>query len=349
LKHRQSSAKFTPNEKIGGIVMQRTARFAWRGFQLCLAAALIGWTGLAIHFQFAPPFAYVGFALVAIVAFGLLWLFWQRRWGGGWIAMAATLAVVALWWSGIAPRQDRDWRPEVAYNVTSTGAGDTLTLNNVRNFDWSTETEATERWETRTVNPDDITSVDVFLSVWDSPDIAHTLISFGFKDGQHVVFSPEIRKEKDEDFSSIGGFFKEFELVLLASDERDIVRLRTDVRGEQVSLYPLDIDPAVRKELFMSFLALGNELAARPAWYNTITANCTTVPYRLVRRLSDRAVPDLRVLLSGRLPSYLHELGALRPDMKLEDVIARALIAPLGPAGTDGVVFSRKVRANWAD
>lgn len=328
--------------------MRRLAGFAWRGFQVLLAAALIGWTALAIHFQIDPPLAYLAYALVAVVALGFLWLFWQRQWGGGWVAMAATIAVAALWWSGIAPREDRDWRPEVAHNGTSTGTGDTLTLNNVRNFDWTTETEATERWETRVVNPDDITSIDVFLSVWDSPDIAHTLISFGFRDGQHIVFSPEIRKEKDEDFSSIGGFFKEFELVLIASDERDIVRLRTDVRGEQVSLYPLDIDPVVRKELFLSFLALGNDLAARPAWYNTITANCTTVPYRLVRRLSDRAIPDARVLLSGRLPSYLHELGVLRPDMTLEDVISRARIAPLGPAGPDGVAYSKRLRAGWA-
>lgn len=321
---------------------------AGHGFQLVLAVALIGWTALAVYFQFSPPFSYVVDAVLAATALGLLWLFWRRRWAGGWIAMAAVLAAVALWWSGIAPREDRDWRPEVAYNVTSTEEGGLVTLDHVRNFDWTTETDAVERWEKRTVNPDEIISVDVILSVWDSPDIAHTLISFGFKDGQHIVFSSEIRKEKGEDFSSIGGFFKEFELVLIAADERDIVRLRTDVRGEQVSLYPLDISAPLRRELFLSFLALGNELAARPQWYNTITANCTTVPYHLVRRLSDRAAPDVRVLLSGRLPSYLHELGVLRPDMKLDEIMARAHIAPLGPATQDGLAFSRQVRAGWA-
>jgi len=330
-------------------VIQRAASFAWRGFQFVLAAALIGWALLAVHFQFAAPFVYIAYAAIAVVALGLFWLFWQRRWGGGWLAMALAFAAVAFWWGSIAPRQDRDWRPEVAHNVTSTETGGMITLDHVRNFDWTTETEANERWETRAVNADEITSVDAILSVWDSPDIAHTLISFGFGDGQHIVFSTEIRKEKDEDFTSIGGFFKQFELVVIAADERDIVRLRTDVRGEQVSLYPLDISPEVRKELFLSFLALGNELSARPAWYNTITANCTTVPYHLVRRLTDRAVPDVRVLLSGRLPSYLHELGVLRPDMKLEDVIARASVAPLGPGGEDGVAFSRKLRANWAE
>lgn len=333
----------------GGVVVRKLACFFWRGFQLLLAAGLIAWIALAVHFQFSPPFAWVAQALLAAVALCLLWLFWQRRWRGGWIAMALAFAVAALWWGSIAPREERDWRPEVAYNVTATESGGTVTLEHVRNFDWMTETEAVERWETRTVNPDDITSVDVILSVWDSPEIAHTLVSFGFGDGQHIVFSTEIRKEKDEDFTSIGGFFKQFELVVIAADERDIVRLRTDVRGEEVSLYPLDIRPEMRKELFLSFLALGNELSARPAWYNTITANCTTVPYHLVRRLTDRAVPDLRVLLSGRLPSYLHELGVLRPDMKLEDVIARARVGPLGPGGPDGVAFSRKLRANWAE
>lgn len=329
--------------------MRKMAHVAWRGFQFLLAALLIGWTGLAFHFQFTPPVVYLAHALLAAVTAGFLWLFWRRRWRAGWLAMAVALTAVALWWNGITPREDRDWRPEVAYNVTSETTGNIVTLGHVRNFDWTTETDFTERWDTRTVNLDDITSVDLILSVWDSPDIAHTLISFGFGDGQHVVFSTEIRKEKGEDFSSIGGFFKEFELVLLAADERDIVRLRTDVRGERVSLYPLNLEPRLRKELFLSFLALGNELAARPEWYNTITANCTTVPYRLVRRLSDNVVPDVRVLLSGRLPSYLHELGVLRPDMTLDEIIARGHVAPLGPAGADGVAFSQKVRAGWAE
>lgn len=329
--------------------MRQTARFVWRGFQLLLAVLLVGWTSMAIHFQFRAPAVYLAYALLAVAAFGVFWLCWQRRWQLGWLAMAALLAVVAIWWNTIQPREDRDWRPEVAYNVTYTEKDGLITLDHVRNFDWTTEEDFVERWESRTVNPDDISSVDVILSIWDSPDIAHTLISFGFGDGQHVVFSTEIRKEKGEDFSSVGGFFKQFELVLVAADERDIVRLRTDVRGEQVSLYPLDLKPELRKELFLSFLKLGNELAAKPAWYNTITANCTTVPYHIVRRLTDNVVPDVRVLLSGRLPSYLHELGVLRPDMPLDAIVARAHVAPLGLAIADGVAFSRKVRAGWAE
>lgn len=321
----------------------------WRGLQILLAAGLIAWTALAIHFQVAPPLRYGVFALLAGVALAILRLIWSRRWRQAWLTTAALLAVVVLWWSMIAPREDRDWRPEVAHNVTSSENGGTVVLDNVRNFGWVTETDATERWERRTVDPDGITSVDMFLSVWDSPEIAHTLVSFGFEDGQHIVFSTEIRKEKGEDFSSIGGFFRQFEQVLIAADERDIVRLRTDVRGEQVSLYPLDLPPGLRKDLFLSFLALGNDLAERPRWYNTITANCTTVPYHLVRRLTDRVVPDLRVLLSGRLPSYLHDLGVLRPDMELEDVIARAQLGKLGPALPDGIEFSRRVRTNWAE
>ncbi|MGL4281061.1 MAG: DUF4105 domain-containing protein [Albidovulum sp.] len=329
--------------------MRKLSRFAWRGFQFLLAALLIGWTALAVHFQFASPFVYLAYAVVAAVAIGFLWLFWQRRWRGGWIAMAVAVAAVALWWSTILPRQDRDWRPEVAHGVTATEEGGLVTLSNVRNFDFTTEEDAVARWETRTFDPDSITSVDMILSVWDSPEIAHTLVSFGFADGQHIVFSAEIRKEKSEEFSSLGGFFREFELVLIAADERDIVRLRTDVRGEEVALYPVDMDPAQRKALFLSFLDLGNELSEAPRWYNTITANCTTVPFYLVRRLSDRVVPDIRVLLSGRLPSYLHELGVLRPDMALDDIIAQARVAKLGPAIPDGVEFSRRVRAGWSE
>ncbi|MCU9849713.1 DUF4105 domain-containing protein [Defluviimonas sp. WL0024] len=323
------------------------AVIAGRALQVVLAAGLVGWTALLGYFQLGAPWWQVFFAVIVALLLGLLVLLWRRHWRRVWIAMGLVLVGAGLWWSTLVPRADRDWKPEVAHGVTAEIGPDKVTLNNVRNFGWTSETEADERWERRVVDPGAITSVDIILSVWDSPDIAHTLVSFGFDDGQHVVFSSEIRKERDEEFSSLGGFFRKFELVLIAADERDIVRLRTDLRGEQVSLYPITMEAGQRERLFLSFLELGNDLDRAPRWYNTLTSNCTTVPYHLAAQLSDRVVFDPRVILSGRLPGYLRDIGVLRPDLTAEEVAARASLGRLGPALADGTEFSRRMRVKW--
>jgi hypothetical protein len=323
-------------------------RILGRSLQLLLAAGIVGWTALALHFQVAMPWRLVGYAALAGAALALLRLAFRGRWGRVWGAMAGLVAAVAIWWSTIEPRADRLWQADVAHGVTAEIDGSRATLHNIRNFDWISEEDAVARWETRVVDLDAITSLDLFLSVWDHPDIAHTLVSFGFADGQHIVLSGEIRKEQGEAFSSVGGFFRQFELVLIAADERDIIRLRTDLRQEEVSVYPITLDAATRRALFESFLALGNALDRQPRWYNTLTANCTTVPYRLVAQLSDKVVLDPRVILSGRLPGYLHDLGVLRPEMTEADIRARARLGRLGPAIPDGAEFSRRIRLAWA-
>lgn len=319
-----------------------------RGLQLVLAAGILGWTTLALHHQVGMPWRLVGYALLIGAALALLRLAVSGRWGRLWGAMAALVVLVGIWWATIEPQGGRLWRPELAHGVTAEIDGSRATLHNIRNFDWISEDDAVVRWETRVVDLDAIVSIDVFLSVWDHPDIAHTLVSFGFADGQHIVFSGEIRREEREEFSSIGGFFRQFELVLIAADERDIVRLRTDIREEQVSVYPITIDPPRRRALFQSFVDLGNDLDRQPRWYNTLTANCTTVPYQLVARLSDRVVPDPRIILSGRLPGYLRDLGVLRPEMTEAAILQRARLGKLGPATPDGAEFSRRIRSAWS-
>lgn len=322
-------------------------RILGRGLQLLLAAALWAWVGMAIHFQIEPPFAVAMQGLLAAAALTLLFFALKRRWGAVWGVMTAVALVFSGWWMTITPRQDRDWRVEVSRGVTSQNNGDSITVNNIRNFDWTSETEGTPRWKSQAVDPNAITSVDMALSVWDNPDIAHTLVSFGFKDGQHIVFSGEIRKENGEVFSTLGGFFRRYELVLIAADERDIIRLRTDIRGEEVSLYPINISPEQRKALFLAFLDYGNDLAITPRWYNTLTTNCTTMPYALVREISDKVPLDRRIILSGRLPEYLYEIGVLPKGLSIAEIRNRARLGKLGPGGSDGPAFSRYLRRAW--
>ena len=160
-----------------------------------------------------------------------------------------------------------------------------MTLHNVRNFHWRSRTDYTQRWETRHYDLRQLRSLDMITSYWRSRAIAHVLFSFGFADGRHVVFSVEIRRERGEAFNEIGGFFKEFELSVIATDERDVVAVRTNVRGEDDYLYRLRLPPADIRSLFLAYVEQTNRLVHTPRFYNTVTVNCTTLVYRMLRHI----------------------------------------------------------------
>lgn len=318
-----------------------------RALHLALVAGLLVWVWLAASFHATGWLATGLGAGVIVLAAGAGYAAWRRRWGALWAGFAVVLALGSVWWFAQGPRDDRAWDFDVRHGVTGQIDGQRVTLNNVRNFDWQTPETAIESWETRVVDIDSITSVDMFTSVWDSPLIAHTLVSFGFADGQHIVFSGEIRREQGETFSALGGFFKLYELVMIAADERDIVHLRTDVRGEAVSIFPVTLDPDRRRQLFLTFVARANDLAQQPEWYHTVLANCTTLPFQLVKGIAPDLALDWRVLASGYLPGYLHDLGVLRPDLPLDTVLARARLPKTGPDAPRGTVYSDLLRRPW--
>lgn len=307
--------------------------------------AVAAWGGLAIWFQIDGAVRWAAFAVVLLAAALMIGLAIRGARAGGWAPLLAGVLVLGLWWSSILPSNDRDWAPDVARGVTAQVEGREVTVHNVRDFDWRSEDEGEERWQTRRYNLDDLTSLDLISSTWGMPGIAHTLMSFGFRDGRHLVFSAEIRRERGEAFSEIGGLFKEFELVLIAADERDIIRLRTNMRGEEVSLFPLNLTPQQREELFLSYLDLGNELAYTPRFYQTVTTNCTTVIFKLAR-LEEPGLPlDWRIVLSGYLPGYLQEIGLIDPIRPLEEVEAQARISERAKAAGDAEDFSARIRS----
>ena len=225
--------------------------------------------------------------------------------------IAIVAFVAALWWQSIKPSNDRDWAPDVARMTTGESAAESVTLHNVRNFTWRSETDIDERWETRHYDLAQLSSVDLIVSYWTIPAIAHTLVSFGFDDGRHVVFSVEIRKEKGEEFSEIGGFLKRFELSVVAADERDIIGVRSKVRDEKVFLFRTQLNAADRRALFLAYVNEANTLAATPRFYHTLTANCTTIVFGMMQRIIGDLPWDYRLLASGYLPNYVYDLGGL--------------------------------------
>ena len=154
---------------------------------------------------------WASFSLAAIVAL------WQGRAVLGLSAFALAFALILLWWHYIPPSNNRIWADDVARISSGTIDGSIVTLHNVRNFDWRTDKDYSVHWETRTYDLDRLQSVDMIMSYWTGPAIAHMLISFGFNDGRYVVFSVEIRREQRESYSELGGFFKAYDLAIIAA------------------------------------------------------------------------------------------------------------------------------------
>lgn len=227
--------------------------------------------------------------------------------------------IMALsWYISLEPQQNRDWNPEVARLLHYEQHGDIVSLHNVRNFAWQPDGSYIERWETRRFDLSQISGVNIITSYWMGPQIAHTLVSFDFYNAAPITFSIEIRKEKTEDFSAIGGFFRQFELSLVAADEKDIIYTRSHIRAEQVYFFPVKMAAAERRALFQEYLHKADQLAHTPKWYNTLTSNCTTLVFDMVQAVSKQALPsDYRLLVSGYLPNYLHDLKVIEPNIDI--------------------------------
>lgn len=216
-----------------------------------------------------------------------------------------------IWWQGIHPSNDKVWAADVSEMLQTQQQGDIVSLQHVRNFDWKSETEFTPRWETRQYDLSKLATVDVITSYWMGPRIAHVLVSFGFDDGRYLSFSIETRKEKHEEFSLIGGFFRMYELSLVAADERDILYTRSNVRGEQLYLYRVNLPKKEIRKLFLSYLKEADELQQKPRFYNTVTSNCTTIAFNMAKAVVPTLPFDYRIILTGHLPEYLYEQKAL--------------------------------------
>lgn len=301
-----------------------------------LAFRLPGATGSA---------AAIGFGLAGLAGAVGIWS------GAPRLPLAFAVLFVGLigWWAGMKPSHERNWIPELARLPQMSVAGNSLTVTNLRHFTWRTESDYDQRWETRSYDLSRIQGADLFLSYWSGEAIAHLLVSFTFADSQPLTMSIEVRREQGEEWSALAGFFRSYEMAYVAADERDLIGLRTQARGEDTRLFRLNASPAQARDLLLAYADDINRLAQQPRWYNTLTTNCTTVVYHLVGQVAPGwkfSLPlDPRVLLSGYLAGYLRDIGAVRQDMPLDELVKRSRISErarsLPPDSPD---FSRIIR-----
>jgi hypothetical protein len=285
------------------------------------------------------------FALAALVCLAGVFVD-QWRWYAA-PAYAVLFAIVLWGWLAIEPSNDRDWLPENARLAYATIDGERITLHNIRNFTYRSETDFTPAYYDKTFDLRSLDSADLVASYWMGPSIAHVFLTFGFGGKDHVAISIEARKQRDEGYSSVRGFFRQYELQYVVADERDVIRLRTNYRRdppEEVYLYRLRGDPEAARRVFLDYLAEINRLKERPEFYNTLTTNCTSNIW-LHSRVNPEHLPDSwKLLASGHVPELLYEHGKLDTSVPFAELQRRSLINARAVAAGDAEDFSRRIR-----
>jgi hypothetical protein len=262
------------------------------------------------------------------------------------VAAAVVFALLLILFLRIPASNDRDWQPEVAVTPWAERDGNLITIHGIRNLDYRTETDFTPHWQTRTYDLRKLDSVDLVAVYWAGKAIAHVMVSFGFAGKDYLAVSIETRKEKGESYSTLAGFFRQYELYYVVADERDVVRVRTTYRQPQEDVYIYRVNGPVKnlRRIFLDYIKSINDLRDRPSYYNTLTTNCTTSILMHARMNPESPPMSWKVLLSGYVPDYLYELKRIdtsRPFAELEKlsrVNERAHAADKDPA------FSQRIR-----
>jgi hypothetical protein len=308
---------------------------------------MAGWATVAILYSNLPAFLRPWLAaLFGIASLGaLLWKYNDRRARVGFLA---GFVVVLVYWLLMPPSNNRDWQPDLATLAWAEIAGDKVTIHNIRNCDYRTETDFTCHYYDKTFDLAKLKGVDFFLVYWGSPKIAHTMMSFDFEGQGNVCFSIETRKEKGEEYSTVKGFFRQYEIIYVVADERDLVRLRTNYRekgkGEDVYLYRLNVTPEIARKVFLSYLGEVNRLKERPEWYNALTGNCTTSIRQHTMPYNPNARLDWRLIVNGYIDEMLYERGAIDTSLPFAELKKRSYINPRAKTADKDPAFSQLIR-----
>jgi Domain of unknown function (DUF4105) len=318
------------------------------GFAWSLLGVMMLWATAALYFDLSSPRLLLLTPIIYLAAVGLLAYFIRRRLPRMAVCLAAFLVVLACWLS-LKPSNDRNWQADDSQTPWAEINGDQVTIHNFRDCDYRTELDYTCQWLTKTVLLSQLRGIDVFVTYWGSPWIAHPIVSFQFGDDDHVAASIETRDQVGQGYSAIRGFFRQYELLYIFSDERDLVRLRSNYRtGEDVYLFHTTAGPEWSRKLFLEYLDNANKLRQHPQWYNAITDNCTTNIFTQMAATGQlpagSSVHDWWVLLNGRGPEILYRNGNFAGNLPFAELMKRAYINSVARTVNDAPDFSQRIR-----
>jgi hypothetical protein len=311
---------------------------------ILLAAA--AWEILAVYYSNLPEVLRLPGA-VLVAAAGLFILIKVRPAGRALLFFACLFLAVVIWYRHIPASNDRDWLPDMALLPWAEVDDNRVTVHNIRNFDYRSETDYTPAYYDRTFDLDRLEAVDVVAVYWMGPAIAHTFLSFCFAGDGCLAVSIEARKEKGEGYSTLKGFFRQYELAYVVADERDVIRLRTNYRRdppEDVYIYRVRGHLDNARRLFLAYMDRINALREAPEFYNSLTTNCTTNLW-LNTRVNPGHLPfSWKILLSGYVPEYLYESGRLDSSVPFAELERRAHVNARALAADKAPDFSRRIR-----
>jgi len=331
--------------------MRTFAKYLGRVAGALIILGATAWGALALFYTGPPPEGLrtllAGlFGLAGLVA-AVVFLFSRRRWRAAG-AFAAMFLLWVVWWSTIRPSNDRDWQTEVAVLPYATIDGDLVTMHNIRNFDYRSETDFTPAYYDKTFDLRQLDSVDMIAVYWMGPEIAHIIVSYGFAGRDYLAVSIETRKERSEEYSTLKGFFRQYELFYVVADERDVIRVRTNYRKdppEEVYLFRVHGPTENARRLFLDYVREINSLKEHAEFYNTLTTNCTTSIFMHTRVNPGHMALNWKLVLSGYTPAYVYEQGRLDTSLPLEELKKRSRINDAARAADHAPDFSQKIRA----
>jgi hypothetical protein len=330
---------------LSGRFLSKVLGWLIRGIWFLCRLLLIAWATLAIYYSNLPS---AGLRVALAVSFAVLaiWLLWLSRDRRASVVFIVLFLGVVAWWLSISPSHDRPWRPEVAVMPRATIDGDRVRITGVRNFDYRSLNDFTVRYEDREVQLSQLTSLDFFVSYWSEGLVGHTFLSFIFDNAPPLDISIETRPEVGEGFNPVASLFKQFELIYVVGDERDLVRVRTNYRKETVYLYRLNSSSDNVRRLFMVYLKRINELADRPEFYHLLSNSCTINIIRYANAAGRAGRFDIRHLFNGLIDNYLYYSGRVDTTLPFDELRRRSQIDGAAQAADDAPDFSERIRAS---
>jgi uncharacterized protein DUF4105 len=325
--------------------LSRSLGWLIRGIWFLCQALLVAWATLTIYYS-NLPWAGLRLALAAAFAAYAIWALWLSRQRRMFVVFIVLFFGVVAWWISISPSHDREWRPEVAVMPRATVDGDTVRIIGVRNFDYRSRDDFTVRYEERKIQLSHLTNLDFFVSYWSEGLVGHTFLSFIFDNAPPLSISIETRPEVGEGFDPVASLFKQFELIYVVGNERDLVKVRTNYRGETVYLYRLNTSPDDARRLLTIYLERINELADRPEFYHLLSNSCTINIIRYANAAGRAGRFDIRHLLNGMIDSYLYHSGRVDTTLPFDELRRRSLINEAAQAADDAPDFSDRIRAS---
>lgn len=277
-----------------------------------ILALLTLWAAAALYIDFRVAALRVPATLTYVLGMIVILLTVKSRLGAAAFCFAG-FCIVLTWWLSLRPSNDGDWQADADRTAWVEIDGDRVTIHNLRNCDYRTKTEFTNCWSDRTVYLSQLRYVDFFFTNWGPKWIGHPIVSFQFGDNDHIAFSLEARYKVGQSYSAILGFFRQYELILVVADERDVIRLRTNYRKhEQVFMYRTTISPRRAGAVLLVYLDYLNKLRDHPEWYNALTRNCTTTLDRQIAAELENPQPwNYQLMLNGTLDKLLYHRGRL--------------------------------------